>query len=96
MFIIRVPSEGLELYQRLKEYMDYYNNDLCIQRINHQILNKQRFSGSKMIFRTNCKDNQTTEPVKIKTSPFRDLNRTCKLIEEVFTREKSSKRKTYI
>jgi hypothetical protein len=51
MFIIRVPSEGLELYQRLKEYMDYYNNDLCIQRINHQILNKQRFSGSKMIFR---------------------------------------------
>jgi hypothetical protein len=46
-----------------------------------------------MIFCSNFKDIQTTELVKIKTSPFRDINITCKLIEEVFTREKSSKEK---
>jgi putative transposase len=34
---IKVPSDGLELYQGLKEYMDYYNNELCHQGIDHQI-----------------------------------------------------------
>ncbi len=34
---INVPSDGLELYQGLKEYMDYYNNELCHQGIDHQI-----------------------------------------------------------
>jgi hypothetical protein len=33
--------------------------------------------------------------VKIKTSPFKNFGRTCNLIEEVFTREKSTERKTY-
>jgi hypothetical protein len=47
-----------------------------------------------MIFLLKYQDNQTTEPVKIKTSPFRNLDRTCNLIEEVFTREKSKERKT--
>jgi hypothetical protein len=49
-----------------------------------------------MIFISKYQDNQTPEPDKIKTSPFRNLDRTCNLIEEVFTREKSSRRKTYI
>jgi len=48
-----------------------------------------------MIFLSKYQDNQPAEPVKIKTSPFRNLDRTCDLIEEVFTREKSTKRKTY-
>ena len=34
---IKLPSDGLELYQGLKEYMDYYNNELCHQGIDHQI-----------------------------------------------------------
>jgi putative transposase len=34
---IRVPADGLELYQGLKEYFDYYNNQLCHQGIDHQI-----------------------------------------------------------
>jgi putative transposase len=34
---IKVPADGLELYQGLKEYFDYYNNQLCHQGINHQI-----------------------------------------------------------
>lgn len=34
---IKVPSDGLELYQGLKEYMNYYNNRLCHQGIDHQI-----------------------------------------------------------
>ena len=49
-----------------------------------------------MIFLSKYQDNQPTEPVKIKTSPFRNLDRTCNLFEEIFRREKSSKRKTYI
>ncbi|MBP8959022.1 MAG: hypothetical protein KBG40_01235 [Bacteroidales bacterium] len=49
-----------------------------------------------MIFLSKYKDNQTTEPVKIKTSPFRNLDRTCSQIGKVFTREKSSGKKTYI
>jgi hypothetical protein len=49
-----------------------------------------------MIFLSKYQDNQPAEPVKIKTSPLRNLDRTCILIEEVFTREKSSKKKTYI
>ena len=48
-----------------------------------------------MIFISKYQDNQPTEPVKTKTSPFRNLDRTCNLIEEVFTREKSIERKTY-
>ena len=48
-----------------------------------------------MIFLSKYQDNQPAEPVKIKTSPFRNLDRTCNLIEEVFTREKSSRKKTY-
>jgi putative transposase len=34
---IKVPADGLELYQGLKEYFDYYNNELCHQGIDHQI-----------------------------------------------------------
>ncbi len=34
---IRVPADGLELYQGLNEYFDYYNNQLCHQGIDHQI-----------------------------------------------------------
>ena len=34
---IKVPSDGIELYQGLKEYMHYYNNQLCHQGIDHQI-----------------------------------------------------------
>lgn len=34
---IKVPSDGLELYSGLKDYMDYYNNQLCHQGIDHQI-----------------------------------------------------------
>jgi putative transposase len=34
---IKVPSDGLELYHGLKEYMYYYNNELCHQGIDHQI-----------------------------------------------------------
>lgn len=34
---IKVPSDGMELYKGLKEYMDYYNNRLCHQGIGHQI-----------------------------------------------------------
>jgi hypothetical protein len=49
-----------------------------------------------MIFLSKYQDNQPAEPVKIKTSPFRNLDRTCILFKEVFTRKKSSKRKTYI
>ena len=46
-----------------------------------------------MIFLSKYQDNQTTEPVKIKTSPFRNLDRTCNLIEEVFTRENHQEEK---
>lgn len=46
-----------------------------------------------MIFLSKYQDNQTAEPVKIMTSPFRNPDRTCILIEEVFTREKSIKNK---
>jgi len=49
-----------------------------------------------MIFLYKYQVNQLAEPVKIKTSPFRNLDRTCILIEKVFTREKSSRKKTYI
>lgn len=34
---IKVPADGLELYSGLKDYMDYYNNRLCHQGIDHQI-----------------------------------------------------------
>jgi putative transposase len=34
---IKVPADGLELYHGLKEYFDYYNNQLCHQGIDHQI-----------------------------------------------------------
>jgi len=34
---IKVPSDGLELYQGLMDYFDYYNNQLCHQGIDHQI-----------------------------------------------------------
>lgn len=46
-----------------------------------------------MIFLSKYKANQLAEPVKIETSPFRNLDRTCNLIEKVFTKEKSIKRK---
>jgi hypothetical protein len=39
-----------------------------------------------MIFLSKYQDNQPAEPVKIKTSPFRNHDRTRILIEEVFTR----------
>jgi putative transposase len=34
---IKVPSDGLELYQGLKGYFDYYNNQLCHQGIGRKI-----------------------------------------------------------
>jgi putative transposase len=34
---IKVPSDGLALYQGLKEYFDYYNHRLCHQGIDHKI-----------------------------------------------------------
>ena len=34
---IKVPSDGLELYQGLKGYFDYYNNRLCHQGIGRKI-----------------------------------------------------------
>ncbi len=34
---IKVPADGLELYNGLKDYIDYYNNRLCHQGIDHQI-----------------------------------------------------------
>ena len=34
---IKLPSDGLELYQGLKEYFDYYNNRLCHQGIGRKI-----------------------------------------------------------
>jgi len=46
-----------------------------------------------MTFSYKYQDNQTTEPVKIKTSPFRNLDRTRILIEKVFTRENHRRRK---
>jgi hypothetical protein len=46
-----------------------------------------------MIFLSKYQDNHLAEPVKIKTSPFRNLDRTCNLIEEAFRREKSKERK---
>ena len=49
-----------------------------------------------MIFLSKYQNNQPTEPVRIKTSPFRNPDGTCNLIEEVFTREKSLRKKTYI
>ena len=34
---IKVPADGLELYSGLKDYMNYYNNRLCHQGIDHRI-----------------------------------------------------------
>jgi len=34
---IKCPEHGLELYSVLDEYVDYYNNKLCHQGIDHQI-----------------------------------------------------------
>jgi len=34
---IKVPTDGLELYEGLTEYFDYYNYQLCHQGIDHQI-----------------------------------------------------------
>jgi len=48
-----------------------------------------------MIFLSKYQNNQLAEPVKIKASPYRNLDRTCNLIEEAFRREKSKERKTY-
>ena len=45
-----------------------------------------------MIFLSKYQDNQATEPVKIKTNPFRNLDRTCILFKEVFREEKSIKK----
>jgi hypothetical protein len=50
-------------------------------------------TGSIMTFSSKYQDNQTAEPVKIKTSFFRNLDRTCILIEKVFTRENHRRRK---
>jgi len=49
-----------------------------------------------MIFLFKYQDNQAAEHVKIKTGPFRNLDRTCNLNEEVFIKEKSKEMKTYI
>jgi len=48
-----------------------------------------------MIFLSKYQNNKPPEPVKIMASPFRNLDRTCNLIKEVFTREKSKKRKLF-
>ena len=45
-----------------------------------------------MIFFSKYQDNQATEPVKIKTSPFRNRYRTSILFKEVFREEKSIKK----
>ncbi len=34
---IKVPANGFELYKGLQDYMDYFNNRLFHQGINHQI-----------------------------------------------------------
>jgi len=46
-----------------------------------------------MIFLFKYQDNHPAEPVKIKISPFRNLDRTCNLIEEVFIRKNHQKEK---
>ena len=43
---IKVPSDGLELYQGLKDYMDYYNNRLCHQGIDHKIPAKRYYQAA--------------------------------------------------
>jgi putative transposase len=43
---IKVPADGLELYKGLKEYMDYYNNVLCHQGIDHQIPAKRYYQAA--------------------------------------------------
>jgi len=43
---IKVPSDGLELYHGLKEHMDYYNNRLCHQGIDHQIPAKKYYQAA--------------------------------------------------
>jgi len=43
---IKVPADGLELYQGLKEYFDYYNYELCHQGIDHQIPAKRYYQAA--------------------------------------------------
>jgi putative transposase len=43
---VKVPADGLELYQGLKEYFDYYNNKLCHQGIDHQIPAKRYYQAA--------------------------------------------------
>ena len=43
-------ADGLELYQVLKEYFDYYNNELCHQGIDHQIPAKKNHQIEKLIY----------------------------------------------
>jgi len=43
---IKVPADGLELYQGLNEYFDYYNNQLCHQGIDHQIPANKYFQAA--------------------------------------------------
>jgi len=43
---IKVTSDGLELYQGLKDYMDYYNNRLCHQGIDHKIPAKRYYQAA--------------------------------------------------
>ena len=43
---IKMPADGLELYQGLNEHFDYYNNQLCHQGINHQIPAKKYFQAA--------------------------------------------------
>jgi putative transposase len=43
---IKIPSDGLELYQGLKHYFDYYNNRLCHQGIDNQIPSKLYYQNA--------------------------------------------------
>jgi hypothetical protein len=45
-----------------------------------------------MIYLSKYQDNVSSEPVKIKTSPFGNFDRTCCHIEEAFTKDEIRKR----
>ena len=48
-----------------------------------------------MIFLSKYQDNQPAEPVKIKTSPFRNLDRTCNLLKK-YSQEKNQQKEKLI
>jgi hypothetical protein len=46
-----------------------------------------------MIFLSKYQENQPAEPVKIKKSPFRNLDRTCNLLKKYLQEKNQLKRK---